>query len=1183
MSQQIIAGPTGSNTPGQQRLTTALANFRTQLDPADQTTLNQISQPDVTAVTQFCAKFDSDSNLRRKRLGEKLQPFLLFIQSLGDVIGVYIQSDPTIAAHVWGTVKLVLQISSNYFDYFIKISDMIVKLQHHCPRIERIGKLFQNSQKLQDAILGFYAIIVEFCLKQFVKSIWKPFKVQFADLEGQLEEQRHMIDDEVLIASELAAHQAAQCTLIYQNRGYTHREFEVNQWTRNKEWQLKQDLAAKSTFLEPITRSFSNARGRRHPETGKWFFQLPEFKNWDAALDSSALWYNGIPGSGKSILATSVIEHLYTLHKNKKTSIIYFFCDFHTPETLRYRNILSSLLKQAVILNTTLSNQAQAELETSYLDSQFLPDAYKIEAFFSQFAQKLGTLYILIDGIDECPEEERLDLIAFLKRFLARNLQQTKFILSSRPDIEIPRALPISYRISISSAASRPDLEAYISHELESKCPNLEVYSPQINQDIKQALLKGANGMFLWVYFQIQDIRRAGNKDKIYHLLSDLPRGLHETYARILHRIQEERDEDEAVMVFNWLSKCRRPLTLPELRDAIAIRIGDTRHDQISNRYNEDPERILQNCGGLVVINEQDQTVHYAHSTVAKYLLSGDDDENNLEGKEPRRRDIKISKADIAQLCATYLQLKDFTTEVSRVRKEYTTYTRPPKDWVIMFLPGKLRLLEPICRFTLEMVLGNQHQPDIGHATELVRPFHATTGPSVEAQAQPRFPCLNYVTEYWLHHFGDGSASELTSRAQHLETLLDELNLPFPYMPRIKGLEKPDANDLLLWACENDNAPLFAVLFFKSRPPLQATLLLSAHGFSAINIPKDATGDVGMVLSYAIQRSSLEVLRYILEDPPITFRTGIRSIRGTLNLALNEENPTELIYYHVAHKIYGTNCYQGSENYLLSMAARIGHLEVFNILLRVHLAVMPSGLGIKANKHLLLLRQAIDGGNNHIFKALFCTPGIRDTKAFRLSFALAVGRMNQELIRYLDCWSCFADDIWPANHAGLELPRIRGRAALTAEALAHFDLADDNPILIARARGYRGTVRLILKELSKLCNELVDITGRCNRMLSCISLEFLREAIIRGDIGYLELWENRVTEDDLRQLCPCKRYTLDLMHEAIRHKQIASVIWLFKVQHYTRSQVEEYKENALKCSDQDIIDFLETKWLETEN
>ncbi|KAF3097203.1 hypothetical protein TWF706_007451 [Orbilia oligospora] len=149
------------------------------------------------------------------------------------------------------------------------------------------------------------------------------------------------------------------------------------------------------------------------------------------------------------------------------------------------------------------------------------------------------------------------------------------------------------------------------------------------------------------------------------------------------------------------------------------------------------------------------------------------------------------------------------------------------------------------------MVLGSQQQPDIGHATDLIRALYTTPSP---------------ITEYWLHHFGDGGANELTSRAQHLETLLDELNLPMPYMPRVKGLERPDANNLLLWACENDNAPLLAVLLFKSRPPLQATLLLSAHGFRAIDTPKDATGDVGMVLSYAIEKSSLKVLRYILED-----------------------------------------------------------------------------------------------------------------------------------------------------------------------------------------------------------------------------------------------------------------------------------------------------------------------------
>ncbi|KAK6507997.1 hypothetical protein TWF481_006416 [Arthrobotrys musiformis] len=163
MSQST--GP--SNMPGQERLASALENFRNQLDATEKLALSQISRADATAVTEFCARFNSDSNLRRKRLGDKIQPFLIFIQSLGDVIGVYIQSDPTIAAHVWGSVKLVVQIASNFFDYFVKISDMLMKLQHHCPTIERIGKLFQSSTKLQDAILEFYAIIIEFSMQAF--------------------------------------------------------------------------------------------------------------------------------------------------------------------------------------------------------------------------------------------------------------------------------------------------------------------------------------------------------------------------------------------------------------------------------------------------------------------------------------------------------------------------------------------------------------------------------------------------------------------------------------------------------------------------------------------------------------------------------------------------------------------------------------------------------------------------------------------------------------------------------------------------------------------------------------------------------------------------------------------------------------------------------------------------------
>ncbi|KAF3187515.1 hypothetical protein TWF225_004221 [Orbilia oligospora] len=88
-------------------------------------------------------------------------------------------------------------------------------------------------------------------------------------------------------------------------------------------------------------------------------------------------------------------------------------------------------------------------------------------------------------------------------------------------------------------------------------------------------------------------------------------------------------------------------------------------------------------------------------------------------------------------------------------------------------------------------------------------------------------------------------------------------------------------------------------------------------------------------------------------------------------------------------------------------------------------------------------------------------------------------------------------------------------------------------------------------------------------MLSWITFELVRKAIIRGEIELLELWKNFATEIDLRPMYSCKRYAPDVMHDAVRHKQITSVSWLFRTQHYTRSQVEEYKENALKCGDQD--------------
>ncbi|KAF3903284.1 hypothetical protein ABW20_dc0109881 [Dactylellina cionopaga] len=254
---------------GQQRLANALDEFRKPLSTTEQAALSQTSQPDTAAVTEFSSQLNNERNLRRKRLGDKLEPFFILIQDFGSVVSVYIHGYPTIAASVWGCVKFVVRAAANHVEYFVKISDLLKKLEHLFPRLERIKDLFENAIKLQEAVIDFYAIIIEFCtkifhflrqrgLKNYSKEIWAPFKSEFRTTEDQLEDQRRLIDDEVLDASKIAMHQAAQGALIYaaqgamiyQNHGYTHRQFQVDQWTQNKDWQLQQDAAAKGENLE---------------------------------------------------------------------------------------------------------------------------------------------------------------------------------------------------------------------------------------------------------------------------------------------------------------------------------------------------------------------------------------------------------------------------------------------------------------------------------------------------------------------------------------------------------------------------------------------------------------------------------------------------------------------------------------------------------------------------------------------------------------------------------------------------------------------------------------------------------------------------------------------------------------------------------------------------------------------
>lgn len=79
-----------------------------------------------------------------------------------------------------------------------------------------------------------------------------------------------------------------------------------------------QPTAYEDRFGEYRKHLASHANG-----TGVWFTSNDRYREWLLSQQIGTLWVKGIPGSGKSVMAAQLINHLATQHPG--TPVLYFF------------------------------------------------------------------------------------------------------------------------------------------------------------------------------------------------------------------------------------------------------------------------------------------------------------------------------------------------------------------------------------------------------------------------------------------------------------------------------------------------------------------------------------------------------------------------------------------------------------------------------------------------------------------------------------------------------------------------------------------------------------------------------------------------------------------------------------------------------------------------------------------
>ncbi|KAF7971657.1 hypothetical protein HWV62_20620 [Athelia sp. TMB] len=395
--------------------------------------------------------------------------------------------------------------------------------------------------------------------------------------------------------------------------------------TRDEEKEIYKWLAAPDSSA-----NFNAAQEKHHKNTGVWFLESEQFIRWKVT-PSSALWINGTPGSGKTVLCSTAIKSIRE-GCAPGSAQAYFFFDSRSAETDQslHHNMLRSLIKQ-------LSRQSgcmPAALMTMYGHGDEKPSLAFLQLTLSKLIAVFEHTYIVIDALDECTDRGKL--LTWIGDLLRQNTDQLHILFSSRREQEILRCFePIASitHVSLAGASTNADIETYVDAMIATS------WDAKTRARVKYVLMKGADGMFRWVSLQIDELLKCFTSCAVEEQLKLLPKDLNGMYERTLTCSANAKELKQLLI---WLAFSVRQLLVEELAGVMAIDFSqkDTPTYNSGNLFFS-PTHVLDLCTGFVTcvpisagrVHRKDiythsreatdpGTVKLAHMSVKDYLVS---------------------------------------------------------------------------------------------------------------------------------------------------------------------------------------------------------------------------------------------------------------------------------------------------------------------------------------------------------------------------------------------------------------------------------------------------------------------------------------------------------------------------------------------------------------------------------
>ncbi|KAF8495948.1 hypothetical protein F5888DRAFT_512217 [Russula emetica] len=407
--------------------------------------------------------------------------------------------------------------------------------------------------------------------------------------------------------------------------------------------QLRQDLRRWLSPPDPST-NHNIACNAHHEGTATWFFRGSIYQDWKSTSSEPLLWIYGKPGSGKTILCSSIIQDMKVMCDAGQASMAYFYFDFRDIDKQHWRHLITSLLTQ-LSSHSGPRCDILSRLYSKHDDGTQQPSDDSLTRCLKEMLTlpDQRPIYLIIDALDECSNtsgipSHRNRVLRLMKELVDLRLPDLHICVTSRPEVDIREVLePLtSRRVSLhDQSGQKKDIEDYVRSIVYSDSELImRRWRKEDKEHVIETLSERANGMFRWVFCQLEVLRDC-LPPSVRRTLKELPESLDETYERILKEIKKP-NRGLAQRVLQCLVVAIRPLRVAELAEVLAVDLDDSEGIPKLNanwRWEDQEQALLIACSSLIAIVEagdgdsdvetgDSRVVQFSHFSVKEFLTS---------------------------------------------------------------------------------------------------------------------------------------------------------------------------------------------------------------------------------------------------------------------------------------------------------------------------------------------------------------------------------------------------------------------------------------------------------------------------------------------------------------------------------------------------------------------------------